>query len=82
VNADVGARGYAYNVMWTVDSQGWKGLSAVEITQRCTSLAEPGAVYVFHVGSASQDGPALQGIIDGLRGAGYGLGSVSAVLAP
>lgn len=82
VNADVGARGYAYNVMWTVDSQGWKGLPAVDITQRCTSLAEPGAVYVFHVGSASQDGTALQGIIDGLRAAGYELGSVSAVLAP
>jgi peptidoglycan/xylan/chitin deacetylase (PgdA/CDA1 family) len=81
-NADVGARGYEYNVMWTVDSQGWKGLPAADITQRCVSLAEAGGIYVFHVGSASQDGPALQGIIDGLRAAGYELGSVSAVLAP
>ena len=82
MNADAGARGYAYNVMWTVDSQGWKGLPAADITQRCVSLAEPGVVYVFHVGSASQDGPALQGIIDGLRAAGYEPGSVSAVVAP
>jgi peptidoglycan/xylan/chitin deacetylase (PgdA/CDA1 family) len=82
VNADVGARGYAYNVMWTVDSRGWTGLPGGDIVQRCLDMAEPGAVYVFHVGSASQDGPALQGIIDELRAAGYGIGPVSDVLAP
>lgn len=82
VNADVGARGYAYNVMWTVDSRGWTGLPAGDIVQRCLDMAEPGAVYVFHVGSASQDGPALQGIIDELRAAGYGIGPVSDALAP
>jgi peptidoglycan/xylan/chitin deacetylase (PgdA/CDA1 family) len=82
VNADVGARGYAFNVMWTVDSRGWKGISAAAITQRCLELAAPGAIYVFHVGSASQDGPALQGIIDGLRAAGYEIGGVPDVLAP
>ncbi|HET9476881.1 MAG TPA: polysaccharide deacetylase family protein [Dehalococcoidia bacterium] len=82
VNVDVGARGYQYNVMWTVDSRGWLGIPAGEITQRCLDMAEPGAIYVFHVGSASQDGPALQGIIDGLRAGGYQIGSVSDVLAP
>jgi len=71
VNADIGARGYAYNVMWTVDSRGWQGLPAGAIVERCLSLAEPGAIYVFHVGSASQDGPALQRIIDGLSAMGY-----------
>ncbi len=71
VNVDVGARGYRYNLMWTVDSRGWAGLSAVEIVARCVSQAQPGAIYVFHVGSASQDGPALQRIIDGLRANGY-----------
>ncbi len=80
VNADVGARGYSYNVMWTVDSRGWQGLAAPLITQRCTDLAEPGAIYVLHVGSASQDGPALQGIIDGLRAAGYAIADMDAVL--
>jgi peptidoglycan/xylan/chitin deacetylase (PgdA/CDA1 family) len=82
VNVDVGARGYAYNIMWTVDSRGWTGIPAADITQRCLETAEPGAIYVFHVGSASQDGPALQGIIDGLRADGYDIGSVSDVLAP
>jgi peptidoglycan/xylan/chitin deacetylase (PgdA/CDA1 family) len=75
VNADVYARGYLYNVMWTVDSLGWNGLSADEIVERCLSLAEPGAIYVFHVGSASQDAAALQRIINGLREAGYTIGS-------
>ena len=72
VNADVGARGYRYNVMWTVDSMGWNGYSADAIVERCLSQAAPGAIYIFHVGSASQDGPALQRVIDGLRDRGYG----------
>jgi len=80
VNADVYARGYIYNVLWTVDSRGWQGISAKEIAERCLSLAEPGAIYVFHVGSASQDAAALQQIIDGLRAEGYVIGSVPQVL--
>ena len=80
VNADVGARGYAYNVLWTVDSQGWNGLPAQDIVTRCLSMAEPGAIYVFHVGSASQDAAALQEVIDGLRADGYGFVPVSEML--
>jgi peptidoglycan/xylan/chitin deacetylase (PgdA/CDA1 family) len=75
VNADLYARGYLYNVMWTVDSMGWNGLAADGIVERCLSLAEPGAIYVFHVGSASQDAAALQRIIDGLRAEGYTIAS-------
>ncbi|HXG41114.1 MAG TPA: polysaccharide deacetylase family protein [Dehalococcoidia bacterium] len=82
VNADIYARGYLYNVMWTVDSQGWTGLPAQQIVQRCLSLAQPGAIYVFHVGSASQDALALPAIIDGLRAAGYGLVTVPQLMAP
>jgi peptidoglycan/xylan/chitin deacetylase (PgdA/CDA1 family) len=79
---DVGARGYAYTVMWTLDSRGWTGIPAPAITQRCLDNAEPGAIYIFHVGSASQDGPALQDIIDGLRAQGYEIGDLGLVLAP
>jgi len=78
VNADVYARGYRYNVMWTVDSQGWNGLSADQIVQRCLSQAQAGAIYIFHAGSASQDAAALQRVIDGLRAAGYGFVPLSA----
>jgi peptidoglycan/xylan/chitin deacetylase (PgdA/CDA1 family) len=74
VNADLFARGYLYNLMWTVDSLGWNGLAADAIVERCLTLAEPGAIYVFHVGSASQDAAALQAIIDGLRDMGYTIG--------
>jgi peptidoglycan/xylan/chitin deacetylase (PgdA/CDA1 family) len=77
VNADVGARGYRYNVMWTVDSMGWNGLSADGIVQRCLSQAVSGAIYIFHVGSASQDGPALQRVIDSLRAADYSFAPLS-----
>jgi peptidoglycan/xylan/chitin deacetylase (PgdA/CDA1 family) len=75
VNEDIYARGYLYNVMWTVDSLGWNGLAADAIVERCLALAEPGAIYVFHVGSASQDAAALQRVIDGLRAMGYATGS-------
>jgi len=81
VNVDIGARGYRYNVMWTVDSGGWRGMSAGEIRQRCLDGAEPGAIYVFHVGSGSQDGPALQSIIDDLRADGYQIITLPALLA-
>jgi peptidoglycan/xylan/chitin deacetylase (PgdA/CDA1 family)/LysM repeat protein len=79
---DAGARGYAYSVMWTVDSRGWMGIPAPQITQRCLDNATPGAIYIFHVGSASQDGVALQDIINGLRGQGYTIGDLGSVLAP
>ncbi|MBI1886102.1 MAG: polysaccharide deacetylase family protein [Chloroflexi bacterium] len=80
VNRDVYARGYRYNVMWTVDSLGWKGLTAPQIKERCLQLAEPGAIYLFHVGAQSQDGPALQSIIDGLKAKGYSFVPLSAVI--
>ena len=71
VNYDVFARGYAYSVLWSVDSEGWRGRSADEIVQICLSQAQPGAIYILHVGSASQDAAALPRIIDGLRAQGY-----------
>jgi peptidoglycan/xylan/chitin deacetylase (PgdA/CDA1 family) len=69
---DAGAEGYGTVVMWTVDTLGWNGATADAIVARCLAQAEPGAIYVMHVGSASQDAAALQRVIDGLRAAGYG----------
>jgi peptidoglycan/xylan/chitin deacetylase (PgdA/CDA1 family) len=80
VNEQVGSLGYAYNVLWTVDSLGWQGLSAEAITARCLRGAEPGAIFLFHVGAASQDTAALPGIVAGLREAGYGFGTVAEVV--
>jgi peptidoglycan/xylan/chitin deacetylase (PgdA/CDA1 family) len=77
---DIASAGYAYNVLWTVDSRGWMGYSAGAIIERCLRLAEPGAIYVFHVGGSAQDGPALPAIITGLRDAGYDFETVDAIL--
>jgi len=72
VDADLGAAGYRYDVLWTVDSLGWKGLSPAEIEARCLDRAGAGVIYLFHVGSQSQDAAALSAIIAGLREQGYG----------
>lgn len=80
VLVDVGSVGYRYVAMWTVDSLGWKGLTADEITARCLDGAEPGAIYLFHVGSASADHAALQAIIDGLRARGYGFATLAGLI--
>ncbi len=82
VEADAARDGYGTIVMWTVDTRGWKGVPADEIVQRALSQAEPGAIYVMHVGSESQDAAALPRIIDGLRAQGYSFGSIGDVLAP
>jgi peptidoglycan/xylan/chitin deacetylase (PgdA/CDA1 family) len=75
---DVYSRGYTYNVLWSCDSLGWQGLSQAQILQRVLANLTPGAIYLFHVGSGSQDGPALQSIIDALRARGYGFGTIPA----
>ena len=80
VNATVGALGYRYNVLWTVDSLGWQGLSSAAITTRCLDRTVPGAIFLFHVGAASQDAAALPGIVAGLRQRGYELGTVADVI--
>lgn len=77
VNRDVGALGYGFNVMWTVDSGGWQGLTPAAITAKCLNMAVPGAIYIFHVGAQSQDAAALPAIIAGLRAAGYSFAPIS-----
>jgi peptidoglycan/xylan/chitin deacetylase (PgdA/CDA1 family) len=71
VAADVRPAGFTRKVGWTVDSLGWRGSQATAIVARCLSLAAPGAVYVFHVGRASQDAIALPQVIQGLRDRGF-----------
>jgi peptidoglycan/xylan/chitin deacetylase (PgdA/CDA1 family) len=72
--------GYAYNVLWTIDSAGWRRIPAPEIVARCLRLAEPGALIIMHVGAQSQDGPALPALIAGLRERGYRFVGLSALL--
>lgn len=71
VPADLLANGYSVNVMWTVDSLGWNGLSAPEVVRRVVDGTVPGAIHLMHVGAASTDAAALPDIIAQLRDAGY-----------
>jgi peptidoglycan-N-acetylglucosamine deacetylase len=74
--ADLAANGYTINVLWTIDTLGWKGLSADEITTRVLDGAAPGAIVLMHVGSQSQDAAALPQMIQQLRDQGYSFASV------
>jgi peptidoglycan/xylan/chitin deacetylase (PgdA/CDA1 family) len=80
VRADVGSAGYRYEIMWTVDSLGWRGAGVDEITSRCLDGAGNGVIYLFHVGAASADHAALQSVIDGLRARGLGFATVAELL--
>jgi peptidoglycan/xylan/chitin deacetylase (PgdA/CDA1 family) len=76
VLADLAKNGYTYNIMWTVDTLGWQGLTAAQINQRVFNGATPGGNILMHVGAQSQDGPALPAMIDGLRSRGYRFATV------
>jgi peptidoglycan/xylan/chitin deacetylase (PgdA/CDA1 family) len=77
---DVSAAGFAYNVMWTVDSLGWNGLATDDIVYRCLTNRGKGYIYLMHVGAASDDAFALPRIIDGLRSHGYRFGTIERLL--
>ena len=81
VRADVARAGYRYELMWTVDSLGWKGEPADAVVQRCLDRAAPGAIYLFHVGAASSDHDALQRVVDGLAQRGYGFVTAADLVA-
>jgi len=77
---DVSDAGYDYTIMWTVDSLGWNHLPARAIVERCLSRAEPGVIYIFHVGAESQDALALGPIVEGLRARGLDFVTVADLL--
>jgi peptidoglycan/xylan/chitin deacetylase (PgdA/CDA1 family) len=76
VLADLAANGYTVNVMWTVDTLGWAGRSAADITSVVLNTAVPGGIVLMHVGAESQDAAALPGMIDQLRARGYRFATV------
>jgi peptidoglycan/xylan/chitin deacetylase (PgdA/CDA1 family) len=82
VQRDIAARGYAYNIFWTVDSGGWRGYPARTIIDICLRGTRPGAIYVMHVGAASQDGLALSAVIEGLANAGYDFETIEEIVQP
>lgn len=85
---DVGANRFSRNVMWSVDSLGWKGLTAAQICDRvvdsmsAASNGGNGYLILFHVGAQSQDANALPCITSTLKGRGFTFGTVTQVIAP
>jgi peptidoglycan/xylan/chitin deacetylase (PgdA/CDA1 family) len=73
--------GYTYSIMWTVDSGGWQRIPATSILIRCLTGARPGAIFLMHVGSQSQDATALPRLITDLKRQGYRFVTVPQVVA-
>ena len=71
VDRAAGAAGYRYELMWTVDTLGWKGVPAGTVVQRALAALEPGEIILMHVGSASTDSDALPSLIDAIEARGY-----------
>jgi peptidoglycan/xylan/chitin deacetylase (PgdA/CDA1 family) len=73
-------------ILWSVDSEDgippWKGISAEEITRNVLENVTPGAVVLLHDGLPwSRAADALPALLEGLRGQGYGLVTLSELLA-
>jgi peptidoglycan-N-acetylglucosamine deacetylase len=86
VRKALSAGGYGH-ILWTVDPQDWRSISASTIRSRVLANLHPNAVILLHdgVANAHQTVAALPGIIDGIRGRGYCLALLDAggrVVAP
>jgi peptidoglycan/xylan/chitin deacetylase (PgdA/CDA1 family) len=77
VDAAAATTGYRWELMWTVDTLGWKGVPAGTVVQRALGALCPGEIILMHVGSASTDAAALPALISALQARGYGFVSVS-----
>ena len=80
VDQAVGAAGYRYELMWTVDTLGWKAVPPETVVERSLAAASPGEIILMHVGSASTDAAALPSLISALADQGYGFVTASAMV--
>lgn len=80
VDATAGAAGYRYELMWTVDTLGWKGVDPATVVQRAVAVAAPGEIILMHVGSQSTDAAALPALITALQARGYGFATVADII--
>jgi peptidoglycan/xylan/chitin deacetylase (PgdA/CDA1 family) len=71
--------GFAYVVMWDIDTNDWRGRTAAQITHTVLSEAHNGAIVLMHL-AGDHTAEALPGIIEGLRADGYELVALSTML--
>ncbi|NEU30893.1 polysaccharide deacetylase family protein [bacterium LRH843] len=74
------------NILWSVDTVDWKGVSADEIVETVQNTIHPGGVILQHnfestTGALDGSVEALPKIIDDLRGKGYKFVTVQTMLA-
>lgn len=74
---DILAAGYWYDVLWTVDTLGWRGIAPASVVQRCVDALVPGEIILMHVGADSTDAQALAGVVSAVRQRGYSFVSVA-----
>ena len=48
VDRDMAGFGYSYELMWTVDTLGWKGVAPDKVVRRTMASAGAGAVVLIH----------------------------------
>lgn len=77
------ANGYSLTIMWTCDTQAWRGWSAQEIIDYCTTNIRPHEILLMHLGSdARGDYEALPGMIQFFRNSGYAFVTIEQMLQP
>jgi peptidoglycan/xylan/chitin deacetylase (PgdA/CDA1 family) len=84
VLAGAGAAGYRWTVMWDVDTIDWKPISdggptAAQIVEKVVGRAQGGSIVLMHLGGY-ETLDALPGIVAGLRGRGYALVTLGALI--
>ncbi|TET95812.1 MAG: polysaccharide deacetylase family protein, partial [Dehalococcoidia bacterium] len=79
VNQVVREEGYEYNVLWTLDAQGWLGRSTNSVVAVTLAYAVKGAIFLYHVDN-SQEYKALEKIIEGLNERGLGMVTIPQLL--
>jgi peptidoglycan/xylan/chitin deacetylase (PgdA/CDA1 family) len=63
-------RGFPLVVLWSIDPEDWKGVSADTIEEHVVGKAHPGAIVLMHLGAPGTAG-AIPGVVSRLRAQGY-----------
>lgn len=80
---DAASTDYGVTVTWKVDTLGWNGLTADEVTQRCLDELQHGEIILMHVESQAEgDFDALPTVIEQSQSQGYQSVTVEQLLQP
>ncbi len=81
VLATLGKNHDLYVVMWTIDTQDWKGVSPSQINDNVFKNAGNGKIVLMHTTKHVQTDQALDDMIIGLKARGYGLVRIDEMFA-